>query len=69
MESVAINYIGGDEILTHPLYLKWSQLSFEQISSAVTNLKTDLKAVQANMDNLAIISYLSTLLRAVALVA
>jgi hypothetical protein len=69
MESVAINYIGGDEILTHPLYLKWSQLSFESISGGVANLKTDLKAVQANMDNLAIISYLSTLLRAAALVA
>lgn len=68
MNSVAINYLGGEEILTHPLYLKWSQLSIESISGGVANLKTDLKGVQVNMDNLAIISYLSTLLRAVALV-
>jgi len=68
LHDISINYLGDEAILTHPLYLKWSQLSFEQISSGAANLKTDLKAVQANMDNLAIISYLSTLLRAVALV-
>lgn len=68
MNSVAINYLGGEEILTHPLYLKWSQLSIENISGAVADLKTDLKGIQVNMNNLAIVSYLSTLLRAVALV-
>ena len=68
MNSVAINYLGGEEILTHPLYLKWSQLSIENISGSVADLKTDLKGIQVNMNNLAIVSYLSTLLRAVALV-
>lgn len=67
MDSVSINYVGGDEILTNPIYLKWSQLDVEAIASAVANLKTDIKGVQANKDNLAIISYLSTLLRVVAL--
>ena len=68
MESVSINYVGGKEILTHPLYLKWSQLSFETIMGDYAQLKNDLKAVQANMDNLAIVSYLSTLLRVVPLI-
>ena len=66
MDSVAINYVGGEEILTHPLYLKWSQLTFENVMGAAPALINDLKLVQANMDNLAIISYLATLLRTIA---
>ena len=68
MNSGAIKYLGGEEILSHPLYLKWSQLSIENISGAVADLNTDLNGIQVNMNNLAIVSYLSTLLRAVALV-
>ena len=69
LHDISINYLGDEGILTHPLYLKWSQLSIESISGAAANLKTDLKGVQANMDNLAIVSYLSTLLRVAGLVA
>jgi len=68
VESVAINYLGGEEILTAPLYLKWSQLPFNAIHGAVADLKDDVKGIQANMDNLPLISYLSTLLRCVALI-
>jgi hypothetical protein len=63
MHDISINYLGDDSILTNPLYLKWSQLTIEAISAALVNLKSDLKAVEANMDNLKIIAYLSTLIR------
>jgi hypothetical protein len=69
LDSISINYLGGNEILIHPLYLKWSQLNIESIQGAAANLKTDLKGVEANMDNLNIIAYLSTLLRCSLLVA
>ena len=59
----AINYVGGNEILTHPLYVKWSQNNLAAIKAALANVKTDLGNVEANMDNLAIISYLATLIR------
>ena len=68
MHDISINYLGDESILIHPLYLKWSQLTIEQISAALVNLKSDLKAVEANMDNLKIIAYLSTLLRIVGLI-
>jgi hypothetical protein len=63
MHDISINYLGEPEILTHPLYLKWSQLTLEDIVGTVANVKTDLKGVEANMDNLKIIAYLSTLIR------
>ena len=65
--SVAINYFGGSEILTHPLYVKWSQKTIADINSAKSDLQTDMGLIIDNMDNLAIISYLSTLIRAVEL--
>jgi hypothetical protein len=63
MHDISITYLGEPEILTHPLYLKWSQLTLEDIVGTVANVKTDLKGVEANMDNLKIIAYLSTLIR------
>ena len=68
LDAVSINYLGGDEILTHPLYLKWSQKAFSAVQGGVADLKNDVKGIQANMNNLALISYLSTLLRCVTLI-
>lgn len=68
MQSIAINYMGGDEILTNPLYLKWSQFTIENIKSALATLQADLGGIQASMDNLNIIAYLSTLVRSASLV-
>lgn len=68
-DSISINYIGSKGILTHPLYVKYSPLTIEQIASAAAAVKTDMKGIQANKNNLEIISYMSTLLRAVALVS
>lgn len=65
--SVSINYLGGPEILTHPLYVKWSQKTIADINSSKSALQTDMGLIIANMDNLGIISYLSTLIRAVEL--
>jgi hypothetical protein len=59
----AITYVGGMEILTHPLYVKWSQLNLTAIKAGIVTVKQDLGNIEANMDNLAIISYLSTLVR------
>lgn len=65
--SVSINYLGDTDLLTNPLYVKWSSKTIADITTAKAAVKTDLGVVQANMDNLAIIAYLSTLLRAVEL--
>ena len=65
--SVSINYLGDNELQTNPLYVKWSSKTIADITSAKAAVKTDLGLVVANMDNLAIIAYLSTLLRAVEL--
>ena len=69
MSGIPINYMGSPELLTHSLYTKWSKLTIEQAGAGITDLKADLKGVMAIYDNLEIISYLSTLLRAVALTA
>jgi len=63
MHDLSINYLGDNSILTNPLYLKWSQNNLAQIKSALAALKTDLGNVEANMDNLNIAAYLSTLIR------
>ena len=67
MKAFPINYMGARSILTNPLYLKWSLKTLEVVNSDKADLKNDLKAITANKDNVEIISYLCTLLRAVAL--
>jgi len=69
MQSIAINYMGGDEILTHPLYLKWSQYTIDEIFGVLPSVQVDLGAIQASMDNLNIIAYLSTLVRSTSLLS
>jgi len=69
MSGISINYVGDSSILTNPLYLEYSQKTVDECLTAIAALKTDLKGVQANMDNLKIIAYLSNLIRTVALVA
>jgi len=69
MSGIPINYVGDLEILTNPLYLEYSQKTVDECLTAIAALKTDLKGVQVNMDNLKIIAYLSNLIRTVALVA
>ena len=66
-DSISINYLGDKELITHPLYSKWSQYTISQNATDIASLKDDLKNITCNMDNLAIISYLSTILRAIAL--
>ena len=68
MHDVSITYVGDESILTNPLYLKWSQLSLESVKAALTNIQSDLGTVEANMDNLKIIAYLSTLIRIAGLI-
>lgn len=69
MSGIPINYVGDSSILTNPLYLEYSQKTVDECLTAIAALKTDLKGVQVNMDNLKIIAYLSNLIRTVALVA
>lgn len=69
MSGIPINYVGDLDILTNPLYLEYSQKTVDECLSAIVALKTDLKGVQVNMDNMKIIAYLSNLIRTVALVA
>ena len=63
MHALPITYLGDDSILTNPLYLKWSQNNLTAIKAGLAPLKVDLGNVEANMDNLNIIAYLSTLIR------
>jgi len=69
MSGIPINYVGDSSILTNPLYLEYSQKSVDECLTAIAALKTHLKGVQVNMDNLKIIAYLSNLIRTVELVA
>ena len=68
MNALPITYLGDESILTHPLYLKWSQNTLANVKAALAPLKTDLGNVEANMNNLDIIAYLSTLIRIAGLI-
>ena len=68
MNALPITYLGDESILTNPLYLKWSQNNLASIKAALAALKTDLGNVEANMNNLNIIAYLSTLIRIAGLI-
>jgi len=68
MHDISINYLGEESILIHPLYLKWSQQDFDAIKIALAGLKQDLGDVEANMNNLKITAYLSTLIRVAGLI-
>jgi hypothetical protein len=65
----AINYFGSEGLLIHPLYTKWSASTVGMAKVAVAEVKADLDAVLLIYDNIEIISYLSSILRAVALTA
>lgn len=68
MHSLPINYMGDESILTNPLYLKWSLVTLGDAKTGLADLKNDLNGVRANMDNLNIIAYLSTLIRIAGLI-
>tara|TARA_R110000824_G_scaffold90844_1_gene221605 strand:+ start:369 stop:575 length:207 start_codon:yes stop_codon:yes gene_type:complete len=63
MHDLSINYLGDQSILTHPLYVKWSVQTLGDIKTALAAVKNDVNGIDANMDNLAITSYLLTLIR------
>ena len=67
MSGEPINYLGTPNLLTNPLYTKWSKVTIGQAKAGVADLKEDLDGIMGIYDNIEIISYLSTLLRAVAL--
>lgn len=65
----AINYFGSSDLLTNPLYTKWSKTTVAMAKVSVEDVKADLDGILLIFDNLEIISYLSSILRAVALTA
>lgn len=67
MDAYPINYMGDPSLLTHPLYTKWSQTTIGGAKTGVADLKADLDGIMSIYDNISIIAYLTTLLRAVAL--
>ena len=67
MAGEPINYLGTPELLTNPLYTKWSKTTVGMSKAAAADLKEDLDGIMLIYDNIAIISYLSTILRAVTL--
>jgi hypothetical protein len=68
-ESISINYTGSPGLLTHPLYVKWSQKTVGETVGDLAGLKQDLTPIIVNQENLAIIAYLSTLIRVFQLMA
>ena len=67
MLSQPINYLGSPDLLTNPLYTKWSKTTIGMAKAAKADLQEDLDGIMAIYDNIEIISYLSTILRAVGL--
>lgn len=59
----------GDPVLEHPLYLKWSNKTLNQIMADYTSLKTDLGDARCDNDTAGVVAYLSWLVRVVILLA
>ena len=57
----------GNPVLNHPVYQKYSAMSFEDMSA--TDVKNSLKLALASNESADLISYLSWILRVLALVA
>lgn len=68
MHDLSITYLGDNSILTHPLYLKWSQNTLTAVKAGLVPLKADVGGIDANMDNLQIVAYLTTLIRIAGLI-
>jgi len=67
MASYPINYFGSHELLTHPLYTKWSSHTIGTAKAGLVDLQTDLDGIMVIFDNLEIIAYLSSIVRAIQL--
>ena len=70
-DGIAINWaaVPNDApILNHVLYQKWSVQTIASVTADPSALKTDLGAAVLNNDTTEIVAYLSTLLRAAALI-
>ena len=68
--SSAINWAvrtGDIALLQNPLYLKYASTTYGNLSAAT--IKNDIKAALASNESAAVIAYLSSLLRVLALVA
>ena len=62
-----INWSATPRIKDHPLYQKYSVLSYNSITA--NDVKNDIKAALANAESAAIVNYLAGVLRIAALVA
>jgi len=60
---------GNTAILQHPLYITYSNLTFDQVNSKKAQIIGDIKAARAGLESAAIIAYLVWLLRTIALFA
>ena len=58
---------GDTTLLQSPLYLKYASTTYGNLTA--NDIKTDIKAALASNESAAVIAYLSSLLRVLALVA
>lgn len=66
----AINWHTNDPaVLNHPLYQRYSTLTFTEVAAASSTIKNELKAMLASRESAALVAYFSWLLRVSALVA
>ena len=64
------NVNAGDPVLQSPFYQKWSQYTIgELVPPLVAQIKTDIKQARASRESVAVINYLSWLVRTTTLVA
>ena len=66
--STSINWsvASNDPVLSHPLYQKYAGTAYGLLS--VSTIKEDIGAAQASNESAAVIAYLCSLLRVIALV-
>jgi len=57
----------GSDTLQNPLYIKYASTTFGNLNA--TNIKNDIKAALASNESAELVSYLSWLLRVLAIVA
>ena len=60
---------GNTAILQHPLYITYSNLTFDQINSKKAQIIGDIKAAKGGLESSEIIAYLVWLLRTIDLFA
>ena len=67
MHGIAINFTGDKSIFTHPIYVAYQGTKLSNLN--LIELKQVLGGIEPSIENLSILAYVSTLIRAANLIA